>query len=119
MIRLSVAVFLSAVLQFAWGFVFWTMTPISKEMVGKMPDEEKVTAALREANPETGVYFLPHCNCQEMSDDQEAMEAFGKRHREGPLVQIFYHKEGIEPMNPLVMGAGFVHMIGGSFLAGF
>jgi len=118
MIRLSLAVFLAAVVQFGWGFAFWTMTPISKQMIGSMPDEEKVTQALKEANPETGVYFLPYGDCQAMSGDEEAMAAFAERHRAGPLVQVIYRKEGIEPMSPAVFAMGFAHMVGSCLLAG-
>jgi hypothetical protein len=119
MVRLVVAAFLAAVLQFAWGFCFWSFSPMSKEMIGKLADEDKVVQALKEANPETGMYFLPYPDGESMSgDNPEAFEAFTKRHAEGPLVQIMYRKEGAACMDPKQMGLGFAHMAAGSFVAG-
>lgn len=119
MIRLVVAAFLAAVLQFVWGFCFWSFSPMSKDMIGKLADEDKVVQALKEANPETGMYFLPYPDCECMSgDNPEALEAFTRRHAEGPLVQIMYRKEGVACMDPKQMGLGFGHMAAGSFVAG-
>src|SRR4051794_28712309 len=119
MIRLIVAVLLAAVLQFVWGSVFWTVTPMCKEMIGKLPDESKVMQALKEANPETGVYFLPFPDPDVMSgENKEKTEEFTKRHTEGPLVQVIYSREGAPCMDMKVFALGFAHMVGGSLLAG-
>lgn len=117
--RLVLASFLAGVLQFAWGFYFWAVSPISKEMIGKLADEEKVVEALKGANPQTGMYFVPFADPEVMSGDSPgAAEAFQDRHAEGPLVQIMYRREGADCMDPKQMGLGFAHMVGGSFLAG-
>ena len=38
MVRVVIAVILSAIIQMAWGFVFWTVLPFSQPMVGELPD---------------------------------------------------------------------------------
>jgi hypothetical protein len=119
MVRLVLAAFLAGVLQFGWGFYFWALSPMSKAMIGKLADEDKVVEALKSANPETGMYFVPFADSEGMSgDNPEACEAFQKRHAEGPLVQVMYRKEGAACMDPKQMGLGFAHMVAGSFVAG-
>jgi hypothetical protein len=117
MVRLCVAVVLAAVVQFAWGFAFWAKLPLSKEMVKKVPDAERVASVLKEAIPESGMYFYPAGDCPMCSDDKEAVEKFMAAHRAGPLVQVVYQKEGADPMNPAWMGVGFVHLAAGSLVA--
>jgi hypothetical protein len=118
MVRLLVAVVLAAVVHFAWGFAFWAKSPLSKEMVQKLPKGDRVAGVLEESIPETGVYFYPAGDCPMTSDDQAAIDKFMAAHRRGPLVQVIYHKEGVEPMSVAGMGLGFVHLAAGSLLAG-
>ena len=118
MVRLLVAVVLAAVVHFAWGFAFWTKVPLSKEMVQKLPDGDRVARVLEETVPETGVYFYPAGDCPMCSEDKEAVAKFMAACRRGPLVQVTYRKEGVEPMSAAGMGAGFGQLAAGSLLAG-
>jgi hypothetical protein len=118
MVRLLVAVLLAAVVQFAWGFAFWTKLPLAKEAVQKLPDGDRLAGVLEESIPQTGVYFHPAGDCPMCSDDKEAVEKFLAASRRGPLLQVIYRKEGMEPMSAATMALGFVHLAAGSLLAG-
>jgi hypothetical protein len=50
---------------------------------------------------------------------ESEQEACFARHRDGPLVQVFNRKDGINPMAPETMGVGVVHLFLSSLLAGF
>lgn len=117
MVRLAVGVVLAAVLQFVWGFVFWMILPLSKQMFEKLPDEDKVTEVLKQANLQTGVYHLPDGR-EVMETEGPEKEAFLERHRKGPLAQIIYIKEGMDPMGPTYFALGFGHMLATSLVAG-
>ncbi len=53
------AVVLSAVVLFVWGFVSWTILPWHNMVANKLADESAVSAVLKENAPSAGVYYLP------------------------------------------------------------
>ncbi len=115
-IRVIVGAVLSAIVLMAWGFVFWTVLPYPMEMMDRLPDDAPVVHALEKA--ETGVYFLPYPDREAMSgNDPEAKAAFLARHEKGPLLQVFYRKEGVQAMDPKFFAMGFGQMFVASFLA--
>lgn len=119
MLRFLLAVVLSATLQFAWGFAFWSGSPMSKQMIQGAPEEEKIAEVLRTTLPDSGVYFLPYPVCMDGECDESTQEQFLHKHQAGPLVQIVYRREGLDAMSPVVLGLGFAHFLASSLLAGF
>jgi hypothetical protein len=118
MFRVIIAVVLTAVVQFAWGFGFYGYFAAMDRMTTKVPDTAAVGQALRGVLPESGTYILPMCPGHDAGD--EAMKAFEKAHTDGPLVQIHYRKDGIAlSQMPVVMGMGFGHMLLTVLLAAF
>jgi hypothetical protein len=115
MTRVVVAALLSAVVLFLWGFVFWTVLPFSNMVLKPLPSEEAVVQALKDNVPETGVYFFPFC---EECSSPEAQEEAMKRHREGPIAQVIYRKDGVDAMSPTVFAGGFSHMFLSALLVG-
>lgn len=112
MTRWIVAVLLASVVQFFWGFLFWTNAPTGLQMMKGVPEEDRLLQALKEQNLSTGVYFLPWYGASE--EDNEAMV---RKHESGPLVQVIYHAEGVPAMDPKIFAFGYLHMVGGCLLA--
>lgn len=92
-----------------WGFVYWALLPFGFYVMHATPHEADVVATLDAALPETGVYMVPMMSREEMSDEA-AMEAFTARHERGPLLQIFYRADGVNPMGGSVYFHGFLNM---------
>jgi hypothetical protein len=118
MVRVIVAVVLAAVVQFAWGFVFYGSLGSLTYTTAHAPDEMAVTEALKSVLPESGTYIVPMCpgGCA----NEEAAQTFHKRAAAGPIAQVHYQKDGISMAQmPLVMGAGFGHMVLTCLLAAF
>jgi hypothetical protein len=118
MVRVIVAVVLAACVQFAWGFVFYGSLSSLDYMTTRAPDESAVTEALKSTLPESGTYIVPMCPGMNASD--EAAKAHEKRAAEGPTMTVHYRKDGFSMAQmPVVMGAGFVHMLLTGLLAAF
>jgi hypothetical protein len=117
-VRLILAAVLAGVVQMAWGFAFWAISPIPKTMMGQVPDQAKLLAALKDNLPESGVYFMPCPDNAKATQAETAEEVFFRQHREGPLVQICYHREGKEPMGGTTLLAGQLHCIGSCLVMG-
>lgn len=99
----------AAVALFFWGFVYWTILAPAFDIYRSMgaANEAKVTSALKEHVPESGVFFYPATTEEMMADE----ELWMTRHKEGPIVQIFFVAEGLDPMSPTIFAAGFLHML--------
>ena len=53
------AVILSAVVLFVWGFISWAILPWHNAVANKFADESAVSAVLKENASSAGVYYLP------------------------------------------------------------
>ena len=53
------AVVLSAVVLFVWGYVSWTILPWHNAVANKFADESAVASVLKEHAPSAGIYYLP------------------------------------------------------------
>ena len=113
MVRVTIAVVLSAVVQMAWGFLFWGVLPFSQTIVQELPDEGRVMAALQETVTESGHYFAPHPSRAKSSEGEKALL---EEHRRGPLVEIVYQKDGVDPMGMKFLGVGFGQYLASSLL---
>lgn len=100
--RLLIGTTLAAIALFVWGFLYWGAVPFAWRIIGPAPDEAALQAALGEALPEPGAYFLPH----PFTGDPEAHAA---RAKAGPIVTVLIHR-GQDPNDPTSMVGGFVHM---------
>src|SRR5262249_43129413 len=110
MVRVIVAVVLAAVLQFAWGFLFYGYFSGIHYMTSRAPDEAALTEALKSTLTESGTYIAPMC--PGVNATEEATQAHEQRAAQGPSVQIHYRKEGFSMSQmPVVMGMGFGHML--------
>ena len=111
-IRLIVGALISAAVVFVWGFVFWNVLPFPKQILTSLPGQETFIEELKAAIPESGAYMIP--GGMEVASDEDVL----RRHAEGPIATVLYHKEGAPPMDPSVLIKGFVHMFVAAFIAG-
>ena len=100
--RILAATTLAAVLLFFWGFLYWAALEPSLGVMRTATDEAALASDLQKHLSEEGTYFLP-------SDDAD-VDAWTKRHSEGPLVTVMYRPSGATAMDPAVFAAGFAHM---------
>lgn len=108
--RVFVGSVLAAVVMFVWGFLFWATFPFPKQILRSVGDEPALAALLKHHLPATGVYLLPNMK------EGQSQDEFTRRHREGPLAQIVYVAEGVDPMGASVFLGGFVHMLVSAFI---
>ncbi|MDH3215313.1 MAG: hypothetical protein OEN01_03360 [Candidatus Krumholzibacteria bacterium] len=103
--RTLLASVVGAVVLMAWGFVFWTMTPLGQNLIHTIDTEDAVIEVLDQNISESGVYFVPSTGMR----DKSGQEAFVEKHRRGPLARISFRKEGADAQSPVVFIKGFVH----------
>ena len=114
--QLALACPLAAVAMFLWFFVWWAMLPFQAMVISSLPDEPALTQALQTSIPDSGVYFLPFTG---MSAETPAeQEAFLERHRQGPLVQIFYRRAGVDIADGTFILLGMAHYLATALLLG-
>jgi hypothetical protein len=115
MTRVIVAAFLAAVVLFVWGAVWWMALPFSGWAMKPTPNEEVVSAVLKATFPESGTYFFPFPNPNATPEEQNALL---ERHRQGPLAEITFLKDGNDPMAPAAFAVGFVQILLTTLVAG-
>jgi hypothetical protein len=115
MVRVIVASLLAAVVLFVWGAIWWTALPFAGWAMKPTPNEEAVVAALKTNLPESGTYFSPFPD-QNATPEQEA--AVMERHKQGPLAEITYLKDGLDPMAPGAFAVGFIQILLSTLVAG-
>ena len=119
MIRLILGALLSAVVLFVWGFVFWAASGIMYQFIHRLPNEDEVSQALQKTDPDSGTYLIPFPDPAAMSGaDRDKEAALKTQDLKGPLVEIIYRKEGLDPTRPQEYAVGFCHFLAASLLAG-
>jgi hypothetical protein len=115
-IRVILATILGAIIYYAWGYLFWMLLPLGKTAVEEEPfGGAGLVTQMSKVLPTTGVYFIPF-PATETSTDDEKVE-IEKRHREGPLVRIFYTAGGGHlPASSTMLIRGFLHNLAVAFL---
>ena len=119
MVRLLIGAVLSSIVLFVWGYLFWVVSPLRFGVLRTIPNEEAIIDALKKNLPETGVYLSPFAEESRFKEDREAAQKeLTEKHKEGPLVQIIYRKNGVDPMSPATFASGFANMLVASLLIG-
>jgi hypothetical protein len=118
-IRIAAAAFLSAVLMFLWGFVYWgPVLNMTGRLMAPLPADKEldILAPMRSANLPDGMYvrpgpLMPH-------SDEKATAQWEAKVKEGPILHMAYHAGGISPMDPTTLAKGFAHSFVIALLAG-
>lgn len=118
-IRVIGAAIASAVLMFAWGFVFWgPVFNATARIHEALPADAELDllAPMRAAEMPSGMYVYPG----PLADmgDPEAVDAWNKKLADGPLFQLAYQRGGASPMEPATMAKGLAHNFLIALLAG-
>lgn len=102
--KLAIASLLAAVAMFIWGFVFWA-TGLSNPFNHLSAEaSQAVVDGLKASITESGAYQLPDYYVVDQDE-------FVSRHKEGPIVTIFYQAAGADPQAPVKMLQGFLHYL--------
>ncbi len=110
--RILIGSVLAAVVLFVWGFLFWGVSGLADAVMDPAPDEAALSQKLAEVLPKTGVYLLPY-------PPSSPTDEFVRRHEAGPLAQIFFRREGTNPMGGGVFLGGFLHMLVSALVMAF
>jgi hypothetical protein len=117
-IRVVAAAFLSAVLMFLWGFVYWgPVLNTAAKVMAPLPAEQEldILAPMRSSKMPTGMYVHPGPLADQ--GDQAAVAAWEAQIKDGPILHLAYHAAGVAPMDPVMMAKGFAHMFVVALLA--
>ncbi len=118
--RVVIGAVLAAILTFVWGFLFWALSgiPAKTGMMQPLPGDEDGSAGtvFTAMDLQTGVYVYPWF--PEPDAEEVALEAFKARHRQGPILQLFYNANGWEPMTPIDLAKGWLHFFVIALMAG-
>ena len=90
---LWVPILLSAVIVFVASSIIHMVLPYHRSDYKKLPDEDKVTAALRSAGVTRGMYVFPYCTHKEMKSP-EVVEKF----KRGPVGLLTVFPSGTPAM---------------------
>lgn len=107
--KFSLAVIVSTVIFFLWGFIFWGVMNGLGSM-SALPNEDAITKTLQDNITASGVYYAPSI------PDAGIDDAWIDRHMAGPIYMIKYHADGAVPMSPSIFVLGFLHYLVASFL---
>jgi hypothetical protein len=97
---------------FVWSVVAWTLLPLHKSSIRRLPAEDRVVAALVEARTEGGLYVVPGLpDSSGKSEDEKAaaQQEWEDRAGRGPVATLAYHPGGRPPnrmFRPMVRGLG-------------
>jgi hypothetical protein len=115
-VRVLLATVLAATAFYGWGYLFWQVLPLGSAAMEEEPfGGEELASDMTKVLPNTGVYFIPFPPNTPMVTDAERTK-FEERHRQGPIVRIFYTKTGAEPAGPSLLMTGYAHSIAIAFL---
>jgi hypothetical protein len=121
MIRLLIGTVLAAVVVLATTAAFWMFTSYGRDVVQQLPNDraEKLLEVLK-ADPAVpgGNYVIPYpYDVLEDPTKPEAREAYLKRLKDGPLVQLVYRPEGVDPLSVEGLLQNFAWVLAASLLA--
>jgi hypothetical protein len=98
-------ILLSAVIVFVASSIMHMLLPYHRSDYRKLPDEDKVRAALRPAGLTRGLYIIPFCTHKEM----KSPEVLAK-YKEGPVAMMTVFPNS-PPAMPKFLGQWFVYCI--------
>lgn len=104
---------LSAVIIFVASSIMHMLLPYHRSDYQRLPDEDKVMAALRSAGLQRGLYVFPFCTFKEMKSP-----AMVEKYKQGPVGSITVFPPG-PPAMPKFLGQWFVYCLLVSFFVAY
>lgn len=106
-------ILLSAVIVFIASSIMHMVLPHHKSDYQKVPDEDKVRAALRDVGLTRGLYMFPFCTPKEMKSPEMAT-----KYKEGPVAMMTVFPNGT-PVLPKFLAMWFVYCLVISFFVAY
>ena len=106
-------ILLSAVIVFIASSIMHMVLPHHKSDYRKVPDEDKVRAAIRAAGVTRGLYVMPFCTPKEMKSPEMVT-----KYKEGPVATMTVFPSG-PPVMPKFLGMWFVYLLIVSFFVAY
>lgn len=106
-------ILLSAIIVFVASSIMHMVLPHHKKDYGKVPDEDKVRAAIRAVGLTRGLYMMPFCTHKEMKSPEMAA-----KYKEGPVAMMTVFPNGT-PALPKFLGMWFVYCLIISFFVAY
>jgi len=95
----------SAVIVFVASSIMHMVLPYHRSDYSRLPDEDKIRAALRSENLKRGLYVFPYCTHQDMKS-----AAMTEKYKEGPVGFLTIMPSG-PPAMPKFLGLWFVYCL--------
>jgi lipopolysaccharide export LptBFGC system permease protein LptF len=116
-LRIGLGALLSAVVLMLWGYLFWIVLGVPQGVLRPLPAGDPLTNALKAKGMTTGAYVYPARPSEEALKDRSRWNAYVEQSRRGPLVQLFYAREGADPISTTLAARGLLHFFVSSLLA--
>lgn len=110
---LWLSIVLSAVIVFVASSIMHMLLPYHRSDYQRLPDEEKVTSALRAAGLKRGLYVFPFCTPKEMKAPENV-----EKYKQGPVGWITVMPLGV-PAMPKFLGLWFGYLLLVSFFVAY
>ena len=104
--RWAMAVIVSSIVVYMWGFFFFAASGYPEQATLKVDDNAAVGEALKEHFPENGLYFLPS------QSEEEGADEYAVAHKTGPVAMVYMLKaDGRDLMDIGILISGFCHIM--------
>jgi len=118
-LRIGVGALVTSLVLMIWGLVFWNVLTVPEEVVQPLPGGEKLAQTIADSVPASGVYVWPAIDPSAVKDRAEARKQFDSQSRKGPLLHLFYTREGATPHSITTLARGLLQFFVAAVLAGY
>jgi hypothetical protein len=116
--RRLLAAFFAAVVMMAWGYYFWDLSPFPSKVQMPLPRQGDTVKRFLETFHRTGVYIYPLPEANVTGEERkEAQQEYLEKMRQGPVIEVNYHNQGVDPMGRQFLGSGFLQYFVSAWLA--
>lgn len=114
--RLGLAALAAAFILFFWGFFWFGLSPMARQVLQSLPEAAQPgIAAFVAAGLPSGTYMSPAYD----DSTPEATARTAAAYAAGPVAVIHYRNAGADFMDPAVMGAGLLHFFVAALIVGW
>ncbi len=120
MLRVVCGGVLAGVVLFACGFISWGVLPWHELALQHTDAEREFVDAARQYLPQDGWYSIPQISMRRLysepdeNERTQMMEQWLTHHKAGPIIHIFYRRQGADPMSMTMYAMG----LGAAVLSG-
>lgn len=97
--KILLAGVVGGLVMFIWGAIAHTVLPIGSMGLKILPNEDAVLGPMKQAVPESGLYFFPGMDMSRKPTEAE-QHAWEAKYEAGPTGLLLYTAHGSKPMSP-------------------